>query len=86
VELIIELCGRLAAAGLDAGSDTIGWHLRYHHQIVVSRSTISRHLTTAGLVVPDPKKRPRSSYVRFEAAAERDLAIGLHPLPPRWPR
>jgi len=68
VELIIELRGRLAAAGLDAGPDTIGWHLRHHHQIVVSRSTIGRHLTTAGLVVPEPKKRPRSSYVRFEAA------------------
>ena len=34
----------------------------------VARSTISRHLARAGLVVPEPRKRPRSSYVRFEAA------------------
>jgi transposase InsO family protein len=34
----------------------------------VSRATISRHLTAHGLVVPAPKKRPRSSYTRFQAA------------------
>ena len=32
------------------------------------RSTISRHLTAAGLVIPEPKKRPKSSYIRFEAS------------------
>ncbi len=31
-------------------------------------ATISRYLTKAGLVVPAPKKRPKSSYIRFEAA------------------
>ena len=31
-------------------------------------STISRTLTRHGLVVPDPSKRPRSSYIRFQAA------------------
>jgi transposase InsO family protein len=34
----------------------------------VSRATISRYLTAHGLVTPQPKKRPRSSYVRFQAA------------------
>jgi len=34
----------------------------------VSRSTISSHLTRAGLVTPEPKKRPKSSHIRFEAA------------------
>jgi transposase InsO family protein len=34
---------------------------------VVSASTVSRYLTRAGLVVPEPRKRPRSSYLRFEA-------------------
>ncbi|MDA1362178.1 integrase core domain-containing protein [Glycomyces luteolus] len=33
-----------------------------------SRTTIHRHLAKAGLVEPAPKKRPRSSYIRFEAA------------------
>ena len=67
VELIVALRQRLAAAGLDAGPDTIGWHLAHEHKVVVSAATISRQLTKAGLVTPEPKKRPRSSYVRFEA-------------------
>jgi transposase InsO family protein len=67
VDLIVALRGRLAGAGLDAGPDTIGWHLAHEHKVSVSAATISRALTKAGLVVPDPKKRPRSSYIRFEA-------------------
>lgn len=30
-------------------------------------STIRRILTDAGLIVAEPRKRPRSSYVRFAA-------------------
>jgi transposase InsO family protein len=68
VELIVRLRKRLSEQGLDAGPDTIAWHLRQHHQLAVSRATISRYLTAHGLVTPQPKKRPRSSYVRFQAA------------------
>lgn len=68
IELITTLRRTLAAAGLDAGPDTIRWHLHHHHNITVSSATISRHLTRAGLVTPEPKKKPRSSYIRFEAA------------------
>ena len=68
VALILGLRTRLAGAGLDAGPDTIAWHLAHHHGQQVSRSTISRHLAKAGLVTPEPKKRPKSSYVRFQAA------------------
>jgi transposase InsO family protein len=68
VDLIVRLRKELTDAGLDAGPDTIAWHLRHHHGRRVARSTISRHLTAAGLVVPEPRKRPKSSYVRFEAA------------------
>ena len=71
VELICQLRRQLTAtgldAGLDAGPDTIRWHLGHHHGIEVSASTIRRHLVAAGLVVPEPRKRPRSSYVRFQA-------------------
>lgn len=67
VELIIELRQKLTATGLDAGPDTIRWHLEHHHGITVSRATVSRYLTKAGLVVPEPKKRPKSSYLRFAA-------------------
>ena len=68
VELIWTLRQNLVDSGLDAGPDTIGWHLQQHHQITVSRATIARHLAKGGLVVPEPKKRPKSSYIRFEAS------------------
>jgi transposase len=68
VELIVRLRKLLSEQGLDAGPDTIAWHLRQHHQLAVSRATISRYLTAHGLLTPQPKKRPRSSYVRFQAA------------------
>jgi transposase InsO family protein len=68
VELIVQLRRKLVRAGHDAGPDTIAWHLTQHHHVTVSAATISRHLTQAGLVRPEPKKKPRSSYIRFEAA------------------
>lgn len=68
VELILKLRGDLTHAGLDAGPDTIAWHLQHHHQTTVSAATISRYLSKAGLVTPEPKKKPESSYVRFEAS------------------
>jgi transposase InsO family protein len=67
IELIVALRLRLAKDGLDAGPDTIGWHLAHEHSVHVSPATISRQLTKAGLVVAEPKKRPRSSYLRFQA-------------------
>jgi transposase InsO family protein len=65
--LIVRLRKELAGQGLDAGAHTIAWHLEHHYQVKVSAATISRYLGRAGLVTPDPAKRPRSSYVRFEA-------------------
>ena len=67
-ELVLRLRKQLAEAGLDAGADTIGWHLTHHHATTVSRATINRILTRAGAVTPEPKKRPKNSYLRFEAA------------------
>jgi transposase InsO family protein len=68
VDLIVRLRKELAAQGLDAGPDTIVWHLAHHHDETVSRATVARHLTARGLVTPEPKKRPKSSYLRFEAS------------------
>jgi transposase InsO family protein len=67
VELIIGLRKELAGQGLDAGPQTIAWHLEHHHQVKVSPATISRCLARHGLVTPDPSKRPKSSYIRFAA-------------------
>ena len=67
VELITALRKDLAGQGLDAGPHTIAWHLEHRHRVKVSAATVSRYLARAGLVVPDPAKRPRSSYLRFEA-------------------
>ena len=33
----------------------------------MSPATVSRYLAQAGLVTPEPKKRPKSSYIRFAA-------------------
>ena len=67
VDLIVAVRKDLAGRGLDAGPHTICWHLEHHHQIRVSPATVSRYLTRAGLVTPEPRKRPKSSYLRFQA-------------------
>jgi len=63
----LRLRKQLADSGLDAGADTIGWHLAHRHQLTLSRATIHRILTRAGAVTPEPAKRPKSSYIRFAA-------------------
>jgi len=67
-DLIIELRLRLTRQGLDAGPVTIAWHLEQAGHRPPSTSTIRRILHTAGLITPEPRKRPRSSYRRFEAS------------------
>jgi len=70
---IVELRTELTAHGFDAGPVTIAWHLGREGLTAPSTSTIRRILHAAGLVVPEPRKRPRSSWVRFEAAAPNEL-------------
>src|ERR671921_255959 len=36
VELVLLLGKQLTDSGLDAGADTIGWHLTHHHRITLS--------------------------------------------------
>ena len=67
VDLVLALRKQLAESGLDAGAETIGWHLEHRHAATLSRATINRILVRAGAVIPEPAKRPRSSYLRFEA-------------------
>jgi transposase InsO family protein len=67
IEQIIEVRRQLVAQGLDGGPETIAWHLEHRHRVVVSVSTIARTLTRNQLVTAQPNKRPRSSYIRFQA-------------------
>ena len=68
LELILGLRAELAGKGLDAGPETIAWHLQHRYRRTVSRSTVHRHLVRAGLVRPEPKKKPKSAGIRFQAA------------------
>jgi transposase InsO family protein len=70
---IVELRTELTALGVDAGPVTIAWHLGRDGHTAPSSSTIRRILHAAGLVLPEPRKRPRSSWIRFEAAAPNEL-------------
>jgi transposase InsO family protein len=72
-ERVIELRSSLTAAGLDCGPVTIGWHLEQEGHTPPAPATISRILTQAGLITPQPRKRPRSSYTRFEMAQPNEM-------------
>lgn len=64
---IVELRKQLSEAGFDAGAETIHHHLGLELGAAPSVSTIWRVLRRRGFVVPQPHKRPRSSWIRFEA-------------------
>ena len=68
VTAVLALRAELVAAGLDAGADTIAVLLARAGTTPPSRASINRILTRAGAVTPAPRKRPKSSYTRFEAA------------------
>jgi transposase InsO family protein len=64
---IVELRKHLSDQGLDAGAHTIAAHLQRRHGKVPAVSTIWRVLSRRGFLTPQPQKRPRSSFVRFQA-------------------
>ena len=66
-ERIVAIRRELTARGLDAGAESIAARLERDGATSPANSTIHRILTDAGLVRPEPKKRPKSSYTRFEA-------------------
>lgn len=66
-EEILRLRRSLTADGADAGPLTIAWHLEQAGLHAPSTSTIRRLLHAEGLITPAPRKRPRSSYRRFQA-------------------
>jgi transposase InsO family protein len=70
---IVRLRGDLADAGHDCGSHTIAHQLRLELGTTPSVATIWRILARHGLITPQPHKRPRSSFIRFEAALPNEL-------------
>jgi transposase InsO family protein len=64
---VLEVRKTLEEQGLDAGAHTIAFHLLERHGRTPAPSTIWRILSRRGFVIPQPQKRPRSSFIRFEA-------------------
>ncbi|MFH5823151.1 DDE-type integrase/transposase/recombinase [Georgenia sp. AZ-5] len=64
----MALRAELTDAGHDNGPATIAHHLA-QDGLTVSEATTWRTLHRHGLITPEPKKRPKSSYIRFQASA-----------------
>jgi transposase InsO family protein len=65
---IVELRKELFDAGHDYGAETIQVHLERDGLDAPSVSSIWRVLKRRGFITPQPQKRPKSSYQRFEAS------------------
>lgn len=50
---------------VDNGAQAIAWHLA-RERIEISSATVHRMLVRRGMVTPQPEKRPKSSWRRFE--------------------
>jgi transposase InsO family protein len=66
-ELIIATRKELVDRGADAGAETVQYHLEVDGHQPPSASTIYRVLKRRGFITPEPRKRPRASYIRFQA-------------------
>ena len=72
-DAIVALRKQLIDAGLDAGAETIAWHLHRQAGSSPSVPTIWRVLSRRGFITPQPHKRPRSSWHRFQASLPNEL-------------
>src|SRR5260370_14240690 len=70
---IVEVRQQLVDGGLDAGAQTIAHHLRLRFGTTPSRATIWRILKANGLITPQPHKRPKSSWIRFQAELPNEM-------------
>ena len=67
VQAILEVRRELTLSGKDNGADSISYQLEKQQISPPSRATIHRILQRHQVVSPEPRKRPRSSWRRFEA-------------------
>lgn len=65
IHTILQIRDQLTKAGLDAGAETIRSHLPTTNRPSVT--TIWRILKRHQKIIPQPQKRPRSSWKRFES-------------------
>lgn len=70
---IVELRRELLMAGHDAGAHSIAHQLAGRVPKPPSVTTIWRVLSRNGLITPEPHKRPRSSFKRFEAQLPNEM-------------
>jgi putative transposase len=68
-ELAVRVRARLAQEGWDHGPLSVRAELQRMGVAAPSRATLARIFVRAGVVVPEPRKRPRSSWIRFRYAA-----------------
>ena len=67
VDRVLVLRASLVADGADAGPHSIAAYLSREMPTPPSVTTIWRILTRAGVITPEPGKRPKHAYLRFEA-------------------
>jgi len=73
VERVLRLRAELDEAGLDAGPQSIVNYLEMGYASSPSKATVWRLLKANGLVTPQPQKRPRSSWIRFQAELPNEM-------------
>src|SRR4029450_8887909 len=83
---IIEIRKDLDHSGHEAGPATIAYHLEQRHGHSPALSTIWRVLTQRGFVIPEPHKRPKSSYRRVVCARPQSSYVRFEAVQPneRW--
>jgi transposase InsO family protein len=64
---VVRLRKELTEQGFDAGAQTLHYHVSLSDPSPPSVSTIWRILGRRGFITPQPHKRPKSSYISFEA-------------------
>jgi transposase-like protein len=76
VQVVLGVRKQLTGNGWDAGPISI-WHACVDEglftSLIPSVSTIARVLAEAGVVDANPRKRPRSSYIRFQRSEAMEL-------------
>jgi transposase InsO family protein len=65
-DLVVRIRKQLGEQGLDHGPASVRDRLAGEHGVVVADATVWRILVRRGQVNPQPKKRPRSSWQRFQ--------------------